>query len=240
MSGHYVSFAATASLRQDAEAFIANIQSGERASQSMLLQQVLDAFVNECLQVFFLTPADVVGLSPIGRKLLTTAIATIRKTLQMVLGRITRKLSNRDMRPLALFMDEVMVRDRRNPNGPAFITFELEDNLGEELQQMQQSFRDGCPGATEKMIIAFQTMANDAIVEIFAEPVAMLNLGPVLRKLAEMGIDTTRSVTLGLIRRLFGTLSNEQLAAVLDYFCGMITADPAILHETREQQLELA
>ncbi|HVK99874.1 MAG TPA: hypothetical protein VM553_08680 [Dongiaceae bacterium] len=240
MSGHYMSFEATATLRRDAETFIENIHRGERASQSLLLQQVLDAFVNECLQVFFLTPADVVGLSPLGRKLLTTAIATIRKTLQMVLGRITRKLSNRDMRPLALFMDEVMVRDRKNSGGPALITFELEDNLGEELQQMQQAFRDGCPGATETMIIAFQTMANDAIVEIFAEPVAMLNLGPVLRKLADMGIDTTRSVTLGLIRRLFGTLSGDQLAAVLDYFCGMISADPLLLRDARTQQRELA
>src|SRR3990167_3785886 len=223
MSGHYMSFEATATLRRDAETFIANLQRGERASQSLLLQQVLDAFVNQCLQVFFLAPADVAGLNPVSRKLLTTAIATIRKTLQLVVGRITRKLGNREMRPLAQFMDEVMFRDRSRPDGLAFIAFELEDDLSEQLQQLQQTCLTGNTDVTDAMVAAFQAMAEEGITRFFAEPVATLTLGPVLRKIAEMGVDTTRSVTATLIRRLFAMLSREQMAAVVEYFCAMIT-----------------
>ena len=240
MSGHYMSFEATATLRRDAETFIANLQRGERASQSLLLQQVLDAFVNQCLQVFFLAPADVAGLNPVSRKLLTTAIATIRKTLQLVVGRITRKLGNREMRPLAQFMDEVMFRDRSRPDGLAFIAFELDDDLSEQLQQLQRACRAGNTDVTDAMVVAFQTMAEEGITRFFAEPVAMLNLGPVLRKIAEMGVDTIRSVTATLIRRLFVMLSHEQMAAVVDYFCSMITAEAPDVQILQAQQVEWA
>ncbi|HEX4937150.1 MAG TPA: hypothetical protein VFX11_00635 [Candidatus Kapabacteria bacterium] len=240
MSGHYMSFEATVTLRRDAETFIANIQRGERASQSLLLQQVLDAFVNQCLQVFFLAPADVAGLSPVSRKLLTSAIATIRKTLQLVLGRITRKLGNREMRPLALFMDEVMFRERNRPDGVAFIAFELEDDLSEQLRQLQRACRAGHDDVTDAMVTAFQSMAEEGITRFFAEPVATLNLGPVLGKIAEMGVDTTRSVTSTLIRRLFVMLTHEQMAAVVEYFCGMITDEAPDVQTPVVDQVEWA
>ena len=235
MSGHYMSFEATASLRHDAETFIANIHKGVAASQSLLVQRVLDAFVNQCVETYFIAPADVAGLSPMSRKILVTAIATIRKTVQMVVGRIVRKLSNREMQPLAQFMDEIMFRDHSNPDGLAFIAFPLDAQLADRFRRMQQASRERQPQALAETVESFQFMAEEAITYFFDEPVAMLRLGPVLGKMARMGIDTTRSVTNTLIRRIFSTLDEQQLMAVLDYFCGLITDEAPVVGDALVQ-----
>lgn len=222
MSGHYLGFAATPALRRDAETFILHIHKGFAASQQGLLQQVLDGFINQCLETFFITPGEVAGLSPMGRKILTTAVATIRKTVQMVVGRIVRKLSNREMQPLARFIDEVLFRNPDQPGQPAFIAFELEADLAGRFRQLQVSCQGAGPVPQAAVVAIFQSVAAEAISSLFEEPVRSLHLGPVLNRVALMGIDTTRSVVGSLIRRIFSTLDDAQIRAVLDYFCGMI------------------
>ena len=223
MSGHFMSFEATASLRRDAEAFISHIQKGDSAPQNALLQRVLDAFITQCLDTYCVTPVEVVGLSPIGRKIVITAVATVRKTAQLVVGRIIRKLSNRDMQPLAEYMDEVMVRDRCNPAGIAWVAFPLDGALVEQFRAMQrQAHSSVAPQDSIILVKPFQVIADEAISYLFQEPVDMLRLGPVLSRMAQLGIDSTRTVIAGMINRTFSTMEPSQVAATLDYFCGLI------------------
>ena len=225
MSGHTMSFVATASLRRDAETFISNIQRGEKSPQNALLQRVLDAFIAQCLDTYFVRPAELVGLNPVGRKIVVTAVATIRKTVQMVVGRIVRKLSNREMQPLADYIDSVMLRDRRNHSSLALIAFPLDEPVVEQFFAMQRQAHapDADRNSNASLVTPFQTIASEAITYYFQEPVEMLRLGPVLRKMSQLGVDTTRSVVSGVIARIFSTMTPQQVAATLDYFCGLIS-----------------
>lgn len=230
MSGHYMSFAATATLRLDAETFISNIHSGDKLPQTRLLQRVLDGFINQCLHCFFMAPMEVVGLSPIGRRIMVTAVATIRKTVQLVMSRIIRKLSNRDMQPLAQFIDELMLRDPGDPDGLAFIAFPLDEKLGCEFHRLRQrAHQDPCDQVVPELVASFQSMADTAISRLFSEPLATLKLGPVVGKMTQLGIDSTRSVTGTMIRRIFSTMNQQQVAATLDYFCAMISASAPLV-----------
>ena len=223
---HFMWFEASSSLRQNAEIFIQNIHKGERSPQNALLQRVLDEFVSQCLEVYFLAPMARANLGPMGRKIVVTAVATLRKTLQMVVGRIVRKLHPRDMRPLAEFMDRVMLRDYASLRGATFVAFPLEPRTVRQFLFMQQQARTGCAAASVQVIQAFQHMADEAVTYLFAEPLEGLRLGPVLGKMAQMGVDSTRSVTSGVIRRIFSTMTPQQVADTLDYFCQHIaTAD---------------
>lgn len=223
---HFMWFEATTSLRHNTETFIQNIHKGERAPQNDLLQRVLDEFVAQCLEIYFLIPMERADLGPMGRKIVTTAVATLRKTLQMVLGRIVRKLSQRDMRPLAEFMDRVMLRDHASLRGTSYVAFPLEPQSAAQFRHMQQLAHSSDPAAISSVILSFQTIADEAVTYFFAEPIDSLRLGPVLGKLAQMGIDSTRSVIIGLIRRIFSTMTSVQVANTIDYFCQHIaTAD---------------
>lgn len=219
-------FEASSSLRLNAETFIQNIHGGERAPQNDLLQRVLDEFIAQCLDVYFLQPTDRVGLGAMGRKIVVSAVATLRKTIQMVVGRIVRKLHYRDMRPLAEFMDRVLLRDVDNPNGAAFVAFPLEDDTVHLFLRMQLQVQSQDSSAPLQVTEGFQRIADEAVSYLFAEPVSGLHLGPVLGKLADMGIDTSRSVIHALIRRIFSTMTPQQVADTLAYFCQHIaTAD---------------
>lgn len=225
-SAHFMWFEASTSLRLNAETFIQNIHRGERSPQNELLQRVLDEFISQCLEVYFLLPMERVGLGQMGRKIVVSAVATLRKTIQMVVGRIVRKLHYRDMRPLAEFMDRVLLRDQANRPGAAFVAFPLEADTVHLFLRMQLQVQSNDAAAPAQVTEGFQRIADEAVTYLFAEPVSGLHLGPVLGKLAQMGIDTTRSVINALIRRIFATMTPPQVADTLDYFCQHIaTAD---------------
>ena len=216
---HYMWFEASASLRHNAETFIQNIHRGERSPQNDLLQRVLEEFVSQCLEVYFLAPMERAGLGPMGHKIVVTAVATLRKTIQMVVGRIVRKLSHRDMRPLAEFMDRAMTRNHAGAQGVTYVVFPLEPETVHEFLRMQLHVRSTEPAAPAAVAEGFQRIADEAVTYLFAEPVEALRLGPVRGKLSLMAIDSTRSVISGLIRRIFTTMTPQQVSDTLDYFC---------------------
>ncbi len=216
---HFMWFEASASLRQNAETFIQNIHKGERAPQNGLLQRVLDEFVVQTLETYFTIPTDRIGLGPIARKMVVTAVATLRKTIQMVVGRVIRKLHNKDMRSLAEFMDQVMLRDYASRQGTNYVAFPLETSTVQQFQDMQQRAHSEDPLLSAHLIAAFQTVADEAVTYLFAEPVQGLRLGSVLDKIAQMGIESTRSVITGMIRRIFSNMTPQQSRDAVDYFC---------------------
>lgn len=219
-------FEASASLRNNAELFIQNIHKGERSPQNGLLQHVLNEFVAQCLDTYFIVPSERIGLGAMGRKIVVTAVATLRKTIQMVIGRIIRKLNNRDMRSLAEFMDAVMLRDHASLRGVTFVAFPLEPQTVEQFNRMRQQTHSGQSEISSQLIESFQAIADEAVTYFFAEPIDGLRLGPVLNKLAQMGIDSSRSVISGMIRRIFSTMTPQQMTDTVEYFCLRIsTAD---------------
>lgn len=224
LPGHFMWFEASPTLRQDAETFIQNIHQGVRSPQNALLQRVVEAFVGQCMEMYFLVPAERVGLGAVGRKLVVTAVATLRKTLQMVLGRIVRKLGLREMRSLAEYMDQILLRPVDGAMGAAYVAFELEPGTVQRLGYLQQQSRAGGQTVPAQVIAAFSAMADEALAHLFADPLSGLTLGPVLGRLVQMGLDTSGSVINGLIRRIFSTMTQAQVAAALDYFCQQISS----------------
>jgi len=222
MSGFFMAFEASPSLRHNAESFIQYIHQGDRTPQHDLLQRVLDEFVLQCLETYFSAPAQRAGLGPMGRKIVVTAVATLRKTIQMVVGRIIRKLHNRDMQPLAEFIDGVLLRSRAGRQTTAFVAFPLDLDTVQQLRALQLQSRSA-GSRTDDLVASFQGMADEAVTYFFADPVASLRLGPVLAKMAQLGIESSRSVIGSLIRRIFSTMTSQQLADTLDYFCERIS-----------------
>lgn len=221
--GHFMWFEASTSLRHNAETFIHNIHRGDRNPQNVLLQRVLEEFVSQCLEVYFLVPMERAGLGPMGRKIVVTAVATLRKTINMVVGRIVRKLHERDMRSLAEFMDEAMLRDEAHPQGRTFVAFPLDPDTVHQFMRMQLQISAGDAAVSNLVVEGFRRVADEAVTYLFAGPIEELRLGPVLGKLAQMGIDSTRSVISGLIRRIFSTMTQQQIANTVAYFCQHIS-----------------
>lgn len=227
---HFMAFAVTDRLHRNSEDFIQrfvyNNQPGERPHA--LLQDVMDEFIYECLRVYFIETCAKAGLSPTSRKIVDSTVAAIRKTVGFVLGKIVQKLDRMQMREIALYMDSVMQRERGNLAIPAWIAFPLPHHWVENYRQwVRHTEQSSTSPEVQPLIEAFNELTDMAIKHFFEAPLQALALGQILRRMAEMGIDTTRAATRTLLKQIFKTMTLEQTREVLRLFNAMIVFGPA-------------
>lgn len=227
---HFMAFAVTERLHRNAEDFIQRFvyanQPGDRSHA--LLQDVMDEFVSECLRIYFVETGAKAGLSPTTRKIVDSTVSAIRKTVNFVLGKIVYKLDRQQMKEVALYMDSVMQRERGNLSVQAWIAFPLSTPWVTNFRELSgQVDRASSVPDVLALISAFNELSDTAMAHFFEAPLKVLALGPILRRMAEMGIDTTRAATRTLLKQIFKTMTLEQIRDVLRLFDDMIVLGPA-------------
>lgn len=229
-STYFMAFAVTERLHRNAEDFIQRFvysnQPGDRPHA--LLQDVMDEFIYECLRVYFIETCAKAGLSPTSRKIVDSTVAAIRKTVGFVLSKIVQKLDRTQMKEVALYMDSVMQRERGNLAIPAWIAFPLPNPWVENFRQLVRHAEQSTTSPeVQPLIDSFNELTDMAIKHFFEAPLLALSLGQILRRMAEMGIDTTRAATRTLLKQIFKTMTLEQTREVLRLFNAMIVLGPA-------------
>lgn len=223
LDANFMAFRTSSSLRNNAENFIQNIRSEVASSQADLLHQTMMEFVDHCLEVYFLKPTEVAKLQPRSLKIIELTVNTIRKAVNMAMGKIIKKLSNAQMAPISGYMDSVMFRDREDFTAPAFIAFPIPNDLKLRFRHIAHQAETGSPqSVVPDLIAAFDEIAEIALDYFFEQPVKLLNLGPILRKMADLGINTTQAATHSLLRKIFKTMNDQQLKDSIGYFESLI------------------
>ena len=227
MSGYCMWFKASPGLRRDAERFLERIHSSSSESLKPLLQRILGQFIDECLGVFFSRPAEKVGLGPVGKTIVNSALNSIRRTIQLVARRLVNRLSNQEMAPLAEYIESILYRNSDEPEGDAYVGFAIQADLAKRLFQLQEAAQQQSSASlVPEVVSAFQAMTDEALNGLFEEPIAMLKLGPVLSKLIDVANETTRAIIHAMLRRTFNTMDDAQMNDTLAYFCDMIRERP--------------
>lgn len=233
---YFMAFEVTDRLHRNAEDFIQRFVYANRPGgrPHALLQEVMDEFMAECLRVYFVETCARAGLSPTSRKIVDSTVAAIRKTVSFVLGKIVYKLDREQMKDIALYIDGVMQRERGNLGLPAWVAFPLENAWVENFRALKANADQAREApAVQPLVDAFNALAETAIDHFFVAPLQTLALGPILRRMAEMGIDTTRAATSTLLKQVFKTMTLEQTREVLHLFDARIVLGPA--HKAAER-----
>lgn len=233
---YFMAFEVTERLHRNSEDFIQRFvyshRPGERSHE--LLQEVMDEFMAECLRVYFVETCARAGLSATSRKVVDSTVAAIRKTVNFVLGKIVYKLDREQMKDIALYMDGVMQRERGDLSVPAWVAFPLEKAWVENFRKLKAAAdRAQAAPDMQPMVNAFIHLADTAIEHFFVAPLQTLALGPILRRMAEMGIETTRAAISTLLKQIFKTMTLQQTRDVLHQFDAMIVYGPA--HKAAER-----
>lgn len=227
---YFMAFEVTERLHRNAEDFIQRFVYTNRPGDRphALLQDVMDEFMAECLRVYFVETCARAGLSPTSRKIVDSTVAAIRKTVSFVLGKIVYKLDREQMKDIAVYMDSVMQRERGDLSVPAWVAFPLEKAWVENFRKLKaDADRSQVAPDVQPLVDAFNVLADTAIEHFFVAPLQTLALGPILRRMAEMGIETTRAATSTLLKQIFKTMTLEQTREVLHQFDDMIVLGPA-------------
>lgn len=229
-STYFMAFAVSDRLHRNSEDFIDrfvyNHQPGERSHA--LLFDVMDEFIYECLRAYFVETCANAGLSPTSRKIVDSTVAAIRKTVGFVLGKIVHKLDRQQMKEVAIYMDEVMQRERGSFAVPAWIAFPVPEAWVHQFRSLQtRTLQSDEVPELATLVDPFTELTDMAITHFFESPLQLIELGSILKRMAEMGIDTTRAAICTLLKQVFRATTLQQTRDILQQFGSMVVLGPA-------------
>jgi hypothetical protein len=219
-----VAFAASDRLHQTSDSYIRRMRSRDARAEPDTIDAIMAMFLNEALTSFMITPAEKARLSPTLMRVILFTTETINKAARMVIRSTAKKLNVDQNRDIAEYMDRVryLLDDEWHICLPVDETTADKARKGFTLAMEGQRSQ-----AIPLMQEYFHRVTDIALKWFFEDPVELLCLGPVLRKLAEVGVATTRKATHTMIDSVIPKLDDEQARVASEYCLGMIKAIPA-------------
>lgn len=215
-----VAFRSSDTLHQLTDGFIRRMRDGAREAEPEVVEKIMTTFIDEALAAFFLKPATLSGLSGTQKRLVQIATDTIAKATRLVIGRSVRKMDLQQNRAAAEYMDEI-----RLP-GPDhafwYVAFPITDALAAQGQAVVEKIGTGdLDGARREMVSYLHGITDQALIWYFDKPIELLRFGPILRKIAAVGVDTTRKASYAVINKVIPKLESEQLLQSAQYYQAM-------------------
>lgn len=216
----YVAFPSSETLHRTTDGFIRRMNEGARKAEPETVETIMKTFVEEALGTFFLKPAAMAGLGSGQTRLIRMACDTIAKATGLVVGRSARKMDLEQNQAAARYMDDI--RFQSEDGDTWYVAFPIDEALAEKGRQARRLADEGREAEARDALVAYlREMTEVALDWYFEKPVALLHFGPILRKVAAVGIDTTRRASFGVIGKVIPKLERQQLLHSVHYYCGM-------------------
>ena len=223
MTNPHVAFLSSDILHRRTDGFITRMQNGASAPEPQEIEAIMAIFIEEALQAFMVRAASAAGLSPSLFKVVNMTCQTINKATALVIGRSARKMDLTQNQAAATYMDSV-----RQPGGNGegwYVAFPVSEGMAIKGSNLPALCAEGnFDEARRELEEYLHEITNEAIKWYFEKPMELLGFGPVLRKLASVGVETTRKAPRSLVRNLVPKLDNEQLTASSEYQASMLMA----------------
>lgn len=225
MSEHttHVAFRSTDYLHEITDSFITRMRNNPSKPEPATIEKIMDAFIQEVLKNFFITPTELTKVPPSTQKVVNFAAETITKASNVVIRSTAKKLDVQQNRDVAEYMD--LMRFQKDELW--YVAFPLKDTLAAKARDAFNTALEGSSQeAIPKIVDYFHELTDVALVWYFEEPLKLLKFGPILRKVAEVGVATARKVTHSLIDRVIPTLDEEQLKISAKFGLAMLVDGP--------------
>lgn len=210
----YVAFPSSDALHEMTQGFIDRMRGGQPRPEPDTIGRIMTTFVDEALDAFMVTPARRTGVSPNILRIINFTTETISKATAMVVKGTVKKLDLEQNRKIAEYMDTV----RMPFDGVWHICFPISDALAETARKGFDLTLEGRrPEGLPYLLEYYHTMSDESLRWYFERPIALLGFGPILRKLTDVGIATTRKATHSMIDNVIPRLEGEQARLSAEY-----------------------
>ncbi len=211
----HVAFRSSDILHEKTDGFIRRMQGDASRPEPKEIEAIMGIFIDEALNAFLPRAAEAAQLSPGMRKLVRMPTQTISKTTYLVVSRSAKKLDLQQNRAAADYMD--LVRQPAPGENFWYVAFPVDEEMAALGKSLPGLCEENPEKARQELVRYLLALTDQAIDWYFERPMALLQFGPVLRKLASMGVETTRKASRSLINSLVPKLNAEQLKASAEF-----------------------
>jgi hypothetical protein len=220
----YVAFTSSDKLHQLTDGFIQRMRGPDPQPEPQTIEKIMHAFLEESLQAFMVTPAQMSNLSPNLMRIIHFTTETISKASHIVVKSTVKKLNTEQTMEMAEYMDTV----RAQFDGSWYICFPISAQLAHTAQQGFHMAIDGKrEQALPMMIEYFHNITDIAMLWYFEKPIKLLRLGPILGKIASAGIATSRKATHAVVDKVIPKLDTEQAKVSAEYALSLLKTTPS-------------
>lgn len=215
----YIAFRSSDRLHENTDGFIQRMNGGAQRPEPQVIEAIMNDFLDEALQAFFIEPQDFLGLGSGMRRVVNMAADTISKASHMVVKRTAKKLDIEQNRESARYMETMRIQAADSDGQPAwFVAFPIDQRMVEEARDAIGKARSGQEAAARQAMDSFlMKLADVGLHWYFEEPMKLMGFGPIMQKVVNVGVETTRKATKSVIRKVFAKLEGDQLRAAADY-----------------------
>lgn len=219
----YVAFPSSDGLHELTQGFIDRMRAGQHRPEPDTIGRIMTTFVDEALHAFMVHPAREAGISPNLLRMISFTTDTISKATAMVVKSTVKKLDLEQNRQIAEYMDTV----RMPFDGVWHICFPISDSLASTARTgfnlaIEGKRDQGLPHILEY----YHTMTDEALKWYFERPIGLLGFGPIMRKVTDMGIATTRKATHSVVDNVIPKLEGEQAQLSARYGLSLLRPGP--------------
>jgi len=213
----YVAFRASDRLHQLTDGFVHRMRDGAREPEPRTVERIMTTFIDEALTAFFLTPASYSGLGSTQRRLVGLSADTISKASGVVIGRSARKMDLAQNQAAAEYMDGIRFPGPRHAFW--YVGFPIDEALASRGHGLAERCQAGHFEGTRDDLMHYLRAITDRSLEwYFNKPIDLLGFGPILRKVAAVGVQTTRKASYGVIGKVIPNLTDEQVLQSALYY----------------------
>ncbi len=224
----YSAFAASEQLASINNQFLNNMNAGSSEPQAPVFIELLHRFMDEVLDSYFIRPMELISLNPMGRKVVHAGVSTIRKTSKVAISKVIKKLSNEELQPIADYIDSIMIRPEDGSNDPTYVAVPISLELHQMLVGAIETGRTQGPGTvTDEFAEALCKLIDESLGQYFEIPVSMINLGYISEKVARVAMESGRSASQTVVRKVAKTMDEQELLTFYDFAESILMERPA-------------
>ncbi|PKM21666.1 MAG: hypothetical protein CVV10_08225 [Gammaproteobacteria bacterium HGW-Gammaproteobacteria-14] len=214
----WVAFRSSEMLHRTTDGFIQRMRNGASRPEPETLDAIMSTFMKEVLHNFFIVPTEQANLPSSTQRIVQLAADTISKASHLVIKSTVKKLDIDQNKRAANYMDTVRFSINKDDETIWFVAFPLNDMMA---AKGRKAFEQGINGEGKQAMPAlleyFHQLTDIGVYWYFEEPIKLLRFGPIMRKVADVGIATTRKATHSVIDKVIPAMNEEQLVIACQY-----------------------
>lgn len=225
----YIRYSASQQLDDLVQRYIDQLEGPDPQSDLNTLLAIMDQFVKESVDTFVLRPAEHAGLKPAYLKMIHSLSKLVEKSAMMLVNKVAKRMSLQDHLNAAAYMRQVRLIEEHGGVRTADIVFPIHADFAELGWATREKMMDGYakdPVVLGEGVKFLHEVIDVANLWVFEKPMEILNLGPLMRKLATSTVSTVKKATHSLIDTLVPKISEAQTIACAEYFADIVGPGP--------------
>lgn len=225
----YLGFGASEQLFQLNKDYHASLTTSSDKVQAEKLLALLSRFTDECLDQYFIAPIEQVKINSVGKKIVTSGVSAIKKTIHLTLKQVVKKMSAEDRKHMADYIDDMLMPLRESKRFPIYVAVPVTDELRNKLTSaVQEGKNNGVDAISQQYSDALCELIEVALNTYMNEPLGMMKLGRVMAKITSVASDTIRSAAQTVVRKVIPSLSEKEMMGFFEFSESILYPNPKL------------